>query len=340
MTQREISVTESDGYKRGGVAYSVQVSFEQSECPDADHTRVIHPDGSELPIQIDVVESWPDGSVQSGEIIFPLRLPADGSGTYILETGPEVVPDANQNNPVRIDETTDGLSINQGPVTYTVKSSGYNVVDTAVFNRDVWKGTHPTGVDISGPKSFLNPNSSAPILRMTDDTELGLTDPVEIQVETPGPRTGRIRVTGDYSETLSFTSHITLYSGVSWYRHSFALSGDTDDVASVVFEDTFDLAEGTLLSAFGSRVNSWDDPTSWAVITDGVSTIDVAATNAWGNTGYVRYESEADGVFRVIAPHTGEPIVTFYHFLITPPADHYHTPAGAMVAEPHIQLAE
>ena len=36
----------------------------------------------------------------------------------------------------------------------------------------------------------------------------------------------------------------------------------------------------------------------------------------------------------------GKPIETFYHFLITPPADHYHTPAGAMVAEPHLRLLD
>ena len=108
----------------------------------------------------------------------------------------------------------------------------------------------------------------------------------------------------------------------------------------VVFEDTLDLEDGPLTSAYGSRLNSHGDAGCWAVVTDGISTVDVAAYDAWSSAGSVRYEIEPDGRFRIIAPYTSDPIRTFYHFLITPPADHYHTPAAAMVADPHIRLLD
>ena len=150
-----IEVTESDGYKRGGVAYPIHVTFAEAELNGTGSARITHPDGRELPVQIDVDETWPDGSVRSCDVIFPLHLPANGSGTYTLETGARILPSAEQRNPVQIDTTETGLTINQGPVTYTVRTNPFSVVDTAVFNRDVWKGTHPTGADISGPKPFL-----------------------------------------------------------------------------------------------------------------------------------------------------------------------------------------
>lgn len=338
MTQHTIQVIENDGYKRGGVAYGLDLTFTESECPGPDHTRVIHPDGTELPIQMDITRSWPDGSVRSAHVAFPLRLPANGSGTYRLEAGPDVSPEAHQRNPVQIDSDNTGYTINQGPVTYRVNTDDFNVVDTAVFDRDVWGGTHPTGADISGPKSFLRAGSPATSLITHDGTQLAQGQSVSAEIETSGPRTGTIAFTGTFDGGIDFTSHLTFYSGVSWYRHVLTLSGNTDDIASVQLNDTFDLAEGTLLTAYGARTNSVGTPTSWAVVTDDVSTIDVAVTKAWSDAGYVRYESEADGKFRIIAPFTGEPIVAFYHFLITPPADEYHTPAGAMVADPQLKL--
>jgi hypothetical protein len=301
---------------------------------------MIHPDERELPIQIDIIQTWPDGSVKSADIVFPLHLPAHGSGEYTLQIGPKILPVVKQPSPVEITQSLEGLSINQGPVTYAVNAGGYNGVDGATFNRDVWKGKHPTGVETRGPKAFVRPGSRTPFLVAGDGTELTLAGPVEIEIETNGPRTGRVRVTGQYSLDLSFSSFFTFYSGVSWYRHTFSLTGDAAHITSVIFEDTFDLADGPLQSAFGARINSFGQPTSWAVLTDGVTTIDIAAHNAWSESGYIRYESEVDGRFRVIAPYTVDPIVTFYHFLPTPPADHYHTPAAAMVADPHITVLD
>lgn len=335
---RQIHAHDRDGYRRGGVAYPVRVDLPEAACPGPAHVRVTHPDGRDLPIQLDILETWPDGSVRAGDLYFPLHLPAGGEGTYTAEADPDISSQAPQPNPVDVDESGTVLSINQGPVTYTVRSDAWSVLDTAVFNRDVWKGTHPTGANIGGPKPFLRPGSPPPTLRFTKGETLAPNPVVSIAVETAGPRTGRVRIDGAYSDSLAFTSLITFYSGVSWYRHTFTLEGDTDTVDAVVFEDRFDLGEGPLTTAFGARVNSHGSPTNWAVVTDGVSTVDIAAYDAWSAGGYVRYESETDGTFRVIAPWSGRPVVTFYHFLITPPADHYHTPAPAMVADPHISI--
>ena len=192
---RKIEVIESEGYKRGGVAYSIRVKFAPAELNGPKNARVLHPDGRELPIQIDIDETWPDGSIRSGDVLFPLHLPANGSGVYTLETGTAVSPSARQTNPVQIDQSPHALTINQGPVIYVVTADPYSVVDSAVFDRDVWKGTHPTGADISGPKSFLKPESRAPVLITKDDNELVLTGSVELDIETSGPRTGRIRIT-------------------------------------------------------------------------------------------------------------------------------------------------
>ena len=74
------------------------------------------------------------------------------------------------------------------------------------------------------------------------------------------------------------------------------------------------------------------------VVTNDESTVDIASMDGWGETGAVRFESNVDARIRVLLPAAGEIPSLWYHYLITPPADHHHTPAPAMPTELEVRF--
>ncbi len=171
-------------------------------------------------------------------------------------------------------------------------------------------------------------------LVLKDGQTLATEGEVRIEAETHGPRSARLRVEGAYAGGYGFVIRITFFSGVSWFRAEHeVVSGDVSQIASVVAESEFNLPEAPLLSAFGARERADGEATSWAVVTDNTSTVDVAVVGAWSETGAVRYEVEPDGRFRAIFPFEKQPCILYAHYLITPPMDHHHTPAAAMATD-------
>jgi hypothetical protein len=162
---------------------------------------------------------------------------------------------------------------------------------------------------------------------------------VTIDAETHGPRSGRLRVEGAYPGGCRFVTRITCFSRVSWFLAEHEIvSGDVAQIASVTAESDFNLPAAPLSTAFGARRRADGAATSWAVVTDGVSTVDVATVGAWSDTGSVRYEVGPDGRFRAIFPFEKRPCILYYHFLITPPMDHVHSPAPSMATDPECRI--
>lgn len=63
-----------------------------------------------------------------------------------------------------------------------------------------------------------------------------------------------------------------------------------------------------------------------------------ATVGAWSDAGAVRYEVGPDGRFRAIFPFERKPCVLYYHYLITPPMDHVHSPAPSMATDPECRV--
>jgi hypothetical protein len=148
-----------------------------------------------------------------------------------------------------------------------------------------------------------------------------------------------LRVEGTYPGGYGYTTLLTFVSGKSWFLAGHEIvSGDLAQVASVAIEADFNLPAGPLSTAFGARRRADGNATSWAVVTDGALTVDVAAVGAWSGAGSVRYEAGADGRFRAVFPFEGRPCAVYYHYLLCPPDDVNNTPAAAMAADPECRV--
>ncbi|MDP6777446.1 MAG: hypothetical protein QGI83_11860 [Candidatus Latescibacteria bacterium] len=322
---RTITAADRDGFVRKVYPSTVALTFQPGELPSEGAARLLDSEGEELPIQLDGVEAWEDGSIRRAELTFAPTLDPLQEKAYSLEHGPEVRRSAQVRNPLTVSETSSGIDVQQGPVVYSVRKQRYNLVNQVRF----------------GDATYLRSGARGPILVLDDDRELLPVGDVEIQVETRGPWAGRLRVTGTYPDGYAFATRLDFVSGRSWFgaRHTIS-EGDRSRIRATVVEAAFDLPAAPLATAFGARTRADAVPTTWGVVTDGVLTVDVATTDAWTRTGYVRYECDADGAFRALFPYDGRPCEIFYHYLYCAPDDIRNTPAAAMVAGVECRVVE
>ncbi len=208
-------------------------------------------------------------------------------------------------------------------------------MDTATFDQDRWGGKHPLGDIPSGLKTFLAPGSPPPTLVLSDSPSLHPNN-VTVITETRGPCEGRLRIEGSYGSAITFTQYLTFYKSVSWFKVDTELSGDTENVEAMRIESSLDLSSGPISSASGARQRSDSRPISWVVVTDDESTVDVAAMDAWTPSNDIRFVVDPGPRLTAVLPVADTIPSLWYHFLVTPPADHFHTPAAAMPTDQEV----
>ncbi len=321
--QRAIKVAERDGFPRRSFPCATTVAFGRGLFRPGDPARLFDPAGKEQPVQVDIVLTWEDGSVRTAEVTLPVTLPPGGEGVNRFEYGDEARPTAQLRNPVGVRASEEPAEVVQGGVVCRVRRRGFNLVDQVRFNDRV----------------FLREGARGPVLRLKDGQELLPEGEAQVTVETRGPWSARLRVEGVYPGGYAFLTRMTFVSGKSWFLAEHQVtSGDLAQVAAVVVEADFHLPAGPLASAFGARTRADGHATSWAVVTDGALTVDVATVGAWSQKGAVRYEVGPDGRFQVIFPFSENPCAIYFHYLLCPPDDVANTPAAAMAADPECRV--
>ena len=128
---RSFTLTERDGFRRGAFPATIPVTFNPGDLPTPAEARLSNQDREEIALQIDVDQTWDDGSVQTARLVFGARVPALGSERFILDYGPGVAPNVDPPNPVTVESTSEGCIVRQGPLTYTVLLEPYTVVSQA-----------------------------------------------------------------------------------------------------------------------------------------------------------------------------------------------------------------
>ncbi|MFT5365707.1 MAG: hypothetical protein ACI8V2_000648 [Candidatus Latescibacterota bacterium] len=317
MMSYTLTIRESDGYPRRSFPCATTLYLPPNTYRKNDTFRLLDTEGKELPCQIDALKNHSDGSVEMAEITFAPFLSPYQTANYTLELGGETAT-AQVRNPITVDSQADVTSVKQGVMSYTVRHNTFNLVDDVTF-RD---------------KAFVKPGLSTPTLILKNGHTLNPTGTAKVTPETQGPWAGRLRVEGHYPEDYTFVTHLTFVSSKSWFLVDHKIvSGNLNQIEAIQFASHYDLTSGPLSSATGARIRHDGTATSWAVITDGTHTVDIAILDAWTPTGAVRCEADADGQFRVIYPFTNRPCRMYVHVLHGPPDDIVNTPAPAMAAE-------
>jgi hypothetical protein len=312
-----ITVEERDGISRRVYPCTVSLGFPQGALRRSDPVRLTGVDGEELPVQVDPVGEWDDGSVCKADVTFCPTIGACETQRFELACG-GTPPEATVRNPLTVRVGRDAAEVVQGPVGYTVRVNGFNLVDRVVF----------------GDKSFLKSGARGLALLRNDGETCVPEGEVNLSTGPHGPWWGRVLAEGHLEGGYGFTCRLDFVSGKSWYLVDVQLSsGDLSQVQAIIFEQVFDLPEAPLSTAFGSRTTAEGVPTNWSVTTDGAHTVDVAALDAWVGADSVRHEVDPKGEFRLIFPYTeGRACRAYYHYLGCPPDDTRNTSAAAMAA--------
>ncbi|MBK37003.1 MAG: hypothetical protein CME26_15920 [Gemmatimonadetes bacterium] len=84
------------------------------------------------------------------------------------------------------------------------------------------------------------------------------------------------------------------------------MTGKVSDGTRLQIDTDLDLRVNPVQVASGARQRNDGHPTSWMVVTNDESTVDIASMDGWGETGAVRFESNVDARIRVLLPAAGE----------------------------------
>jgi hypothetical protein len=264
---------------------------------------------------VDPIEYWGDGSLRKAELSFRCTVTAGGSRSFSLHS--EARPALEIGNPLVLTMQGVTAEVKQGPVLYQISRRHFALVDQTLF------GTRP----------FHRAGGRGAVLVLKDGRVLSPEGEVQIQAETRGPLTARLRVEGEYGQGFRFRTFLTFVSGKSWFQAVHQVTeGDLEAVEAVLFDFRLNLADHPVTTNFGAG-EGWNGvPISWIVVTDQKSTIDVAALDMWSGSRFGDLRIEPDGRFTTRFPQVDRPCRLFVHYLLGPPDDLKNTPAVAMAS--------
>lgn len=158
------------------------VPFAQSSLVSPDHVRLLDPSGNEVPCQTAVRSTWSRrGSVQWLGLDFIPAL-SNHEQTYTLEYGPDVRAAATTD--LRVDTTDQHITVDTGPLKFTVNRRPFALIDDAWFSGE--HVIHATG----GGLSLVDHEGNRYLAALDRDAD--------VVIEQQGPVRATIRATGWY----------------------------------------------------------------------------------------------------------------------------------------------
>ena len=143
--RKEIRISERDGFARRNFPCTMKMGFAYGEFPADGPARMLDAEGEARPVQVDILESWDDGSMRTAEVSFPARLPAGGQEVLSFEFGEGTPPPPRQTNPIKVRDRKDPIEVQQGPVIYQVRKWRFNFVENVIFDGRAFHGPGAPG---------------------------------------------------------------------------------------------------------------------------------------------------------------------------------------------------
>lgn len=136
VTSGKIPITVQPQKDLAGIVWPITtgVPFSQGSLASASNVRLLDPSGKEVPFQTDVRSTWGrQGPVQWLGLDFVPKL-SDGEQVYTLEYGPDVKAAGTGKLDVR--QTDDQISVNTGPLQFTVNRKRFALISSASMDGD------------------------------------------------------------------------------------------------------------------------------------------------------------------------------------------------------------
>ncbi len=215
-------VKEPSGIERKEWPVTSGVPLPEGALKNPDNVRLIS-DGMELPLQTEVLSSWPDGSVKWLLLDFQLSLKPGDERKLELEygSGIERIP---VEDPLIIQSEPDSTVIVTGPLKMKLSHSGFQMFDS------VW-------LDLDGDGSF----SDSEKVTSPENSGIALTDPegnifradmskAEVNIEQAGPMRACVRIEGTHStsedEMFQYIMRIHAFRGQPYVRVFYTFVND------------------------------------------------------------------------------------------------------------------
>ena len=133
----KLSVEETGGAARAGEVASRAVPFGMGRLQSPEQVSMTTSDGQAVPCQVRAFAHWPDGSIQSAVVSFPVDVAQKANAEYELHYGTKVVSAAIA-NPLRVEESADRFRIDTGRLLVEIpRTTGEIVSAVAVDGKRI-----------------------------------------------------------------------------------------------------------------------------------------------------------------------------------------------------------
>lgn len=217
----KIAVEEPSGVDRTGWPVTSGIPLAEGTLKDHQASALFAPDGTEVPLQTEVLARWPDGSVRWLLLDFQIDLAAKEKKELTLRHGPGVVR-ATVEDPVRVVTQSDGkVTLEPGPVRLEYDPKRFMPQGTAWLNTGAG-GEEPRRVTL---------NCVADGAWLVDDRgrdHLAHEQEAEITIEQAGPIRACLRVTGHHGPEPMFryVARVHAWRGRPWVRVFYTFIND------------------------------------------------------------------------------------------------------------------
>ena len=208
-----LTVRETAGAARTGEIVTTGVPIPKGQLSSDQAASISGTDG-----QFQTLATWGDGSVKWLLVSFPATVSANGSATYSLVNGGGNAPAG----PMNVSQTSAGVTVNTGPLRFTMKSSGFNLFD------EVWLDSNHDG-SFSAAERIVSPRSTngSVIEAPGGDRFTSVQGPsIELVVEEIGPLRAVIAFEGVHAGSsgnhLNFSGRVYAYRNRSDVRVQFS----------------------------------------------------------------------------------------------------------------------
>ncbi len=243
--------------------------------------------GAEVPVQVDPIVKYPDGSLHWALVSFPVSLPAKAKKTFTLRDAPgKAAPP----NPVTVKENGDLVEVANGLVAFTVNKANFNGFESVKLGgKEVFKAA----------KAGLTANGKG-----------GPAKPIHFAYAYRGPVRTTLYIKGGYGDLAepNWAMTVTLNAGESAIRVEHALRNagkGAKDVDVTSARLCLALAEGGALAAGGSGDSGNGAAYAWRSFTGAADLLVFMRHGGRGNAGQYKVEV-ADGELAVeLSPAAG-----------------------------------
>jgi len=215
-----LEVDEPTGVRRNRWPVTRGVPFPPGALRGIELLRLLDEEEAEVPLQVRLLSSWPDGFVRWALLHFQADLEPQVRAAYSLEYGPGAEP-ATASSPLRVESDGTEVTLDTGPLRARVSlGSGFSLLD------DVWLEGQPMLSSDQQPGFVLVDGQGC-----TYTSQWGVVD--QVSVEESGPLRAVVRIQGDHRtrearRLFGYEARLYAYAHLPWLEVEYTFVNDQD----------------------------------------------------------------------------------------------------------------